>query len=87
MVLAPLQPGFQGPLNNVTLRLGLALSGRLHCKYHFINLPLLRFGDTLEMIPCVGGCLGIMADILETFLDPNFQLSSKAVVENTYFGR
>ena len=27
-----------------------------------------KFGDTLEMIPCVGGCLGIMADILETLV-------------------
>ena len=25
-----------------------------------------KFGDMLESVPCVGGCLGILADILET---------------------
>ena len=27
-----------------------------------------RFGDTIDNIPCVGGCLGLLADFVETHL-------------------
>lgn len=29
----------------------------------------LRFGDCLDAIPCVGGCMGLLADFVETYLD------------------
>ena len=32
------------------------------------NLAGSRFGDCLDQVPCVGGCLGLIADFIETFL-------------------